>query len=80
MGSIPTRDKGPVPPRAASPWTWLAKHLSLALTLPASVFAGYLLGTGADHFLHVPVLRVAGILLGVFAGIYQVIRELNREQ
>jgi F0F1-type ATP synthase assembly protein I len=58
---------------------WLGKYLSLALTLPASVFAGYLLGAFADHFLHHPFLRALGIMLGMAAGVIQILRELSRE-
>ncbi len=55
---------------------WLGKYLSLALTLPASVVAGYILGALADNWLHVAFLRVLGILLGMAAGLIQVVREL----
>lgn len=65
--------------KTASQLTWLGKYLSLALTLPASVFAGYILGALADRWLHIAFLRALGILLGMAAGIYQVIRELLRE-
>jgi F0F1-type ATP synthase assembly protein I len=58
---------------------WLGKYLSLALTLPASVAAGYILGTLADRWLHVPFLRVLGIILGTAAGLTQILRELSRE-
>jgi hypothetical protein len=58
---------------------WLGKYLSLALTLPASVFAGYVLGAFADHFLHQSWLIALGILLGMAAGLIQIIRELSRE-
>jgi len=58
---------------------WLGKYLSLALTLPASVAAGYLLGAFADHFLHMPILRALGIMLGMAAGLIQILRELSRE-
>lgn len=59
---------------------WLSKYLSLAFTLPASVLAGYILGTIADHWLHMPVLRAAGILLGMVAGLIQIIREISRDE
>jgi len=59
--------------------SWLAKYLSLALTLPASVMAGYILGTFADNWLHFPLLRVIGIVLGMCAGLIQIVRELSRE-
>jgi F0F1-type ATP synthase assembly protein I len=58
----------------------LGKYLSLALTLPASVFAGYILGTLADDWLHLPFLRAIGILLGMLAGIYQILRELLSDE
>ena len=66
-------------PRSDKPIIWLAKYLSLALTLPASVVAGYVLGSIADHWLHIPLLRVLGILLGIVAGILQILKELSRE-
>jgi F0F1-type ATP synthase assembly protein I len=59
---------------------WLSKYLSLAFTLPASVLAGYILGAVADHWLHIPVLRAVGILLGMVAGMIQIIRELSRDE
>lgn len=61
------------------PHLWLGKYLSLALTLPGCVVAGYLMGSLADHWLHLPILRAAGIFLGMAAGIIQVIRELDRD-
>jgi F0F1-type ATP synthase assembly protein I len=60
-------------------WLMLGKYLSLALTLPASVFAGFILGKLVDRWLHVPFLTVVGILLGTVAGLMQIFRELNRE-
>lgn len=62
------------------PHLWLGKYLSLSLTLPAAVFAGYLLGSFAAHQLHKDVLRAAGVLLGMAAGLIQVIRELSRDE
>jgi hypothetical protein len=59
---------------------WLGKYLSLALTLPASVVAGYLLGTFADNHFHLPILRAAGIVLGMAGGMIQVFRELSRDE
>jgi F0F1-type ATP synthase assembly protein I len=58
---------------------WLGKYLSLGLTLPACVFGGYILGAIADHYLHIPFLRALGIMLGMAAGLIQIVRELSRE-
>ncbi len=58
---------------------WLGKYLSLALTLPACVVAGYILGALADRWLSIPFLRALGIILGMAAGLIQILRELSRE-
>lgn len=68
-----------MPSKSDKPLIWLGRYLSLALTLPASVVAGYLLGSLADHWLRSPFLRVAGIMLGMTAGLIQIFRELSRE-
>ena len=60
--------------------TWLAKYLSLGLTLPASVVAGYMVGSTGDHYFHAPFLRALGILLGMAAGLTQVFKELIRDE
>jgi F0F1-type ATP synthase assembly protein I len=59
---------------------WLGKYLSLALTLPASVVAGYLIGTFADNHFHLPILRAVGIVLGMAGGMIQVFREVTRDE
>jgi F0F1-type ATP synthase assembly protein I len=59
---------------------WLGKYLSLALTLPASVVAGYILATFANRWLHLSYLPAIGILLGMAAGLIQIFRELSRDQ
>ena len=69
-----------MPPKSDGSLTWLGKYLSLALTLPASVVAGYILGAVADHWLHWPIVRAIGILLGMAAGIMQILRELSRDE
>jgi F0F1-type ATP synthase assembly protein I len=57
----------------------LGKYLSLALTLPGCAVGGYFLGVLLDHWLHIPVLRVFGIILGMLSGLLQVFRELSRD-
>lgn len=58
---------------------WLGKYLSLALTLPASVVAGYIVGALAEHWLHWSILPAIGILLGMVAGLVQIVKELTRD-
>ncbi len=65
--------------KSPKPHLWLGKYLSLALTLPASVVAGYILGSVADHYLHASILRALGIMLGMGAGIIQIVKELSRD-
>ncbi|HMF75817.1 MAG TPA: hypothetical protein VK604_09170 [Bryobacteraceae bacterium] len=59
---------------------WLGKYLSLALTLPASVVAGYILGTFAERFWHWSFLPAVGIILGIAGGLIQIVRELSRDE
>ena len=59
---------------------WLGKYLSLALVLPSSLVAGYILGSLADRYLHLPVLRAVGILLGMAGGLIQVFKEVSRDE
>jgi F0F1-type ATP synthase assembly protein I len=59
---------------------WLSKYLSLALVLPASVVAGYFVGALADRYLHAPILRAMGVLLGMAGGIVKIVQELSRDE
>ncbi len=56
------------------------KYLALASALPGYVLAGFLLGAFADHWLHWPILRALGVIVGTFAGLAQLIRELLRDE
>jgi len=57
-----------------------AKYFALATALPGYVLAGFALGAFADHFLHWPILRGIGVILGTFLGLTQLIRELLRDE
>jgi hypothetical protein len=48
--------------------------------LPASAFAGYLLAAFANHWLHLSFLPAIGIVLGMAAGLVQILRELARDE
>ncbi len=56
------------------------KYLALATALPGYVLAGFAVGAFADHFLHWPILRALGVILGTFLGLAQLVRELLRDE
>jgi MFS family permease len=57
-----------------------AKYFALVTTLPGYVLAGFLLGAFADHWLHWPILRAIGVILGTFTGLSHIIRQLLRDE
>ena len=56
------------------------KYLALATAVPSYVLAGFLVGAFADHFLHWPILKALGVVLGTFLGLSQLIRQLLRDE
>jgi hypothetical protein len=56
------------------------KYLAMATAMPGYVIAGFLLGALADHWLHWPVLRAIGVIVGTFAGLGQIVRQLLRDE
>lgn len=57
----------------------LGKYISLALMLPASVAAGYFVGAAVADWLHVPIIKVLGVLLGAAAGLIKVVQAISHE-
>jgi F0F1-type ATP synthase assembly protein I len=55
-------------------WVQIAKFSELAVIFPAATLAGWLIGTGLDHWLHTKWLYLVGLLLGIAAGFIQLIR------
>ena len=62
------------------PLIWLGRYLSLGLTLPACVAAGYILAVFVQRWVRLEILPAVGIFLGMAAGIVQVLRELSRDK
>ena len=54
------------------------RYTAIATMLPASTFAGYLVGTFLDKWLGTSYLNIVFLLLGVAGGFVQLIRELMR--
>jgi hypothetical protein len=52
------------------------KYLALATAMPGYVVAGFLLGAFIEHWVHWPILRGIGVILGTFAGLYQLVHQV----
>jgi len=55
------------------------RYMTLALQLPAATVVGYILGYYLDKWLGTHVLYLIFLLLGIGAGVANLIVELNRE-
>jgi hypothetical protein len=60
-------------------WTLMARYAPALGLMPASAGAGYLIGYGLDYLFSTSVLRFVFLILGVVAGIMQLMRLLNRD-
>lgn len=66
-------------PRPKSIWYLLAEYSELAIMMPACAVIGYFIGAGLDAWLHTGrVLSIVFLLLGVAAGVVEMIKVLNR--
>ena len=60
-------------------WVAVGRFTSLAFILPASTFAGYLIGYLLDRLFHTrPYLSLAFLILGIVAGFVELIKELQK--
>ena len=55
------------------------KYYTLAFLLPACVLVGYVIGYFLDKAFGTSILKIVFLLLGVAAGIIEVIRELSAD-
>ena len=72
-----------MPPSWKQPkvWAQVAYYTSLGFILPAGAVAGYMAGWALDRWLHIaPWLSVAAALVGVAAGLIEIIRILLRAE
>ena len=56
-----------------------ARYTAVAMTLPASTFAGYMIGYALDSWLKTTYLRIVFLILGILSGFVQLIRQLMRD-
>ena len=62
-----------------NPMAVAAKYLSLATVLPASTFAGYLIGYLLDKAFGTRFLYLVFLLLGIAAGFIELIRQIQKD-
>ena len=60
-------------------WRLMARYVPVIGLMPGCVLAGYLIGAALDYFFSTTFLRLVFILLGVAAGIIQLMRILGRD-
>lgn len=57
----------------------LGKYYTIAFLLPACVLVGFGIGFGLDKLFGTGFLRIIFLILGVAAGIIEVVRELSKD-
>ena len=75
--SIPPEDRDSE--QKKSPWVQVGRYSQLAMMLPAGTVAGWLLGSALDRWLHTSWLSIVGLLLGIAAGMFELIRAVLRD-
>jgi F0F1-type ATP synthase assembly protein I len=75
--SNPTEDRGPE--KKANPWVQVGRYSQLALMLPAGTVVGWLIGSALDRWLQTSWISVVGLLLGIAAGMIELIRTVLRD-
>jgi F0F1-type ATP synthase assembly protein I len=54
------------------------QYAHIGLAIPAATIAGLLLGTLLDRFFHTNWIFLVGLILGVIAGFYDIIRAVQQ--
>jgi len=55
-------------------WVQAGRLSQLAFVLPAATVVGWLLGSALDRWLHTSWLQVVGLVLGIAAGLVDLVR------
>jgi F0F1-type ATP synthase assembly protein I len=61
-----------------NPWRALGKYYGLAFLIPTSILVGYAIGYFLDKAFGTGFLKIVFLLLGIAAGMIELIRELNK--
>jgi F0F1-type ATP synthase assembly protein I len=75
----PTTPDDRSPDQKKNPWLQVGRYSQLALMLPAGTVAGWLIGSALDRWLHTSWISVVGLLLGIAAGMIELIRTVLRD-
>jgi F0F1-type ATP synthase assembly protein I len=59
-------------------WRAFSKYSGLAFLIPSSILVGYVIGYFLDKAFGTTFLKVAFLVLGIVAGMIELIRELNK--
>lgn len=60
-------------------WLQVGQYTTLAMLLPACILVGYGIGSFLDRAFHTGFLKVIFLLLGIAAGLIQLIRQLQKD-
>lgn len=60
-------------------WAQVGQYTSLAMLLPACIAVGYVIGYLLDRTFHTGYLKIVFLLLGIAAGMIQLIKQLQKD-
>jgi membrane protein DedA with SNARE-associated domain len=60
-------------------WFVAARYLALLSTVPAAIYAGYLIGSALDREFSTGFLKIVFVVIGTAGGFVPIIWELTRE-
>jgi hypothetical protein len=78
-GESGTEDASSRRPGGDDFWSLMTRYAPAIGLMPASVLAGYAIGYGLDYLFSTTYLRFVFLILGVVAGIMQLMRLLSRD-
>ena len=68
-----------MPKKPGNVYQQFGKYYGLAFLLPVSMAVGYGIGYGLDKVFHTAFLKVVFLLLGIAAGIIELVRDLSQD-
>lgn len=71
---IPDSDSGSHRSGAFQAWVQAEKFIQIILVLPSAAFIGWIVGVGLDHALHKTWISMAGVVVGIVAGLVSAVR------